>query len=172
MSLRTVVSGSVSGVLLAFAVAPASAQSVQPAKGQSTEQMQKDVAECQSAATQSSGYNPAAPPPVSSAGAPQAGGRARGAAAGAVAVGVGATGGLVGGGPAPHADKRTVRVTLSATDRERFPRPTDNFTDTTSHVPIPRSAGRLLRRVLKLTSAGLARLRCCPLQATPRKLTL
>jgi hypothetical protein len=85
MFLRTVVFGSASGILLAFAAAPASAQSVQPTKGQSTEQMQKDMAECQSAATQSSGYDPAAPPPVSSSGAPQAGGRARGAAAGAVA---------------------------------------------------------------------------------------
>src|SRR5262245_57963896 len=85
MSLRTIVVGGVSGVALAFAVAPASAESVQPTKGQSAEQMQKDVAECQGAATKSSGYDPSAPPPVSSAGAPQAGGRARGAAAGAVA---------------------------------------------------------------------------------------
>jgi len=62
---------------------------VQPTKGQSAEQMQKDVAECQALATQSSGYNPAAPPaPVSSA-PPQVGGRAKGAvvagAAGAAA---------------------------------------------------------------------------------------
>jgi hypothetical protein len=68
-------------------VAAASAQSgaVQPAKGQSAEQMQKDVAECQGLAAQSSGYDPAAPPaPVASA-PPEVGGRARGAAVGAAA---------------------------------------------------------------------------------------
>src|SRR5262245_65776220 len=85
MSLRTIAVGTVTGAVLAFAVAPASAQSVQPAKGQSADQMQKDMAECQGAATKSSGYDPAASPPVSSPGAPQAGGRARGGVAGAPA---------------------------------------------------------------------------------------
>jgi hypothetical protein len=72
-----------------FATASAQAGGVQPTKGQSPEQMQKDVAECQALATQSSGFNPsAAPAPVASA-PPQVGGRAKGAvvagAAGAAA---------------------------------------------------------------------------------------
>src|SRR5512139_220944 len=54
---------------------------VTPTKGQSAEQMQKDIGECQAIATQSSGFNPSAPPPVSSAPA-QAGGRVKGAAKG------------------------------------------------------------------------------------------
>jgi hypothetical protein len=67
--------------------ADASAQTVnvKPAKGQSTEQMQKDMAECQGLATQSTGYNPAAAQPSSSTAATQRGGRLRGAATGAVA---------------------------------------------------------------------------------------
>ena len=43
--------------------ASAQAVNVKPAKGQSTEQMQKDMAECQGLATQSTGYNPAAAQP-------------------------------------------------------------------------------------------------------------
>ena len=67
--------------------ADASAQTadVQPAKDQSAEQMQKDMADCQAAAKQSTGYDPAAPPPSASSETPHVGGRARGAAAGAVA---------------------------------------------------------------------------------------
>src|SRR5262245_42135345 len=85
MSPRSVAFRILPGVVLAFAVAPALAESVQPTKGQSSDQMQKDVAECRGAATQSSGYDPSAPPPVSSTPPPAKGGRARGAAAGAVA---------------------------------------------------------------------------------------
>src|SRR4029453_9580728 len=59
-------------------------QSIQPGKGQSPDQMQKDVAECQSIAQQSSGYNPAqASGQAASPPSKQRGGRARGAAAGA-----------------------------------------------------------------------------------------
>jgi hypothetical protein len=77
--------------------ATAYASGVTPAKGQSPEQTQKDVAECQALATQSSGFNPAAaPPPVASA-PPQVGGRVKGAAKGAAAgrVAAGASGGEV-----------------------------------------------------------------------------
>jgi hypothetical protein len=70
---------------VALAAATADAEQVQALKGQSAEQTQKEIAECQATATQTSGYNPAAPPPVSSAGAPQAGGRVPGDAAGAAA---------------------------------------------------------------------------------------
>jgi len=64
----------------------ASAQDVNvtPAKGQSPEQMQKDMAECQGLAMQSTGYSPAAPPSNSTA-TTQRGGRLRGATTGAVA---------------------------------------------------------------------------------------
>ena len=83
--------------LACLVAAPALAGSVTPTKGQSAEQMQKDIAECQSVATQSSGYNPAAQPPPAAAAPPQVGGRARGAAvAGAAgAVAAGARGGEV-----------------------------------------------------------------------------
>ena len=64
--------------------ASAQAAGVTPTKGQSAEQQQKDIAECQSLATQSSGFHPTAPPPVASA-PPQAGGRLKGAAKGAAA---------------------------------------------------------------------------------------
>ena len=72
-----------------FVTASAQAGGVQPTKGQSAEQTQKDVAECQALAAQSSGFDPsAAPAPVASA-PPQVGGRAKGAvvagAAGAAA---------------------------------------------------------------------------------------
>ncbi|HEY7461071.1 MAG TPA: hypothetical protein VIC59_04275 [Gemmatimonadota bacterium] len=69
--------------------APALAQevTVQPAKGQNPELMQKDTGECQAAATKSTGYTPA--PPAAPA-KPEVGARARGAAAGAAAGAVGA----------------------------------------------------------------------------------
>jgi hypothetical protein len=64
------------------------AQAVYPAKGQSPEQQQKDMAECQGWATQQTG-GPAAPPqPVAT------GQGVRGAARGAA---VGAVGGAIGG---------------------------------------------------------------------------
>jgi hypothetical protein len=68
-------------------VVDASAQTVNvtPAKGQSSEQMQRDMAECQGLATQSTGYNPAAAQPSNSTAETQRGGRLRGATTGAVA---------------------------------------------------------------------------------------
>ena len=71
-------------VLLSFAVA-AQAVNVTPAKGQSPEQMQKDIAECQGLATQSTGYSPTTAQPSNSAAATPKGGRLRGATTGAVA---------------------------------------------------------------------------------------
>jgi hypothetical protein len=61
---------------------------VYPAKGQSAEQQQKDVADCKTWATQQTGFDPAKPAPVAAAPAPAPapapkGGRVRGAAAGA-----------------------------------------------------------------------------------------
>src|SRR5262245_19407452 len=64
---------------LAWATAPARAETVQPQKGQSSEQQQQDVSECQASAKQSSGYDPAAPP-VSAAPEEKGGGRVAGAA--------------------------------------------------------------------------------------------
>jgi hypothetical protein len=75
---------SIAFVCLMFA-AVANAESVTPTQGQSAEQTQKDITECQGIAKQSTGVDPAqvsAPPPPS---APEAGGRVRGAAAGAAA---------------------------------------------------------------------------------------
>lgn len=66
-------------------VASAQAVNVKPAKGQGTEQMQKDMAECQGLATQSTGYNPAAAQSSNTTATPQRGGRLRGATTGAVA---------------------------------------------------------------------------------------
>ena|SRR5215207_5858027 len=64
---------------------------VQPAQGQSAEQMQQDMADCQAIAKQSTGYDPSQPPPsTSSPATPQAGGRVRGAAKGALAGAAGA----------------------------------------------------------------------------------
>jgi hypothetical protein len=72
--------------LAAWISSEAAAQSgVQPAQGQSAEQMQKDVAECQSLATQSSGYSPAAPPPSTASDERYVGGRVKGGATGAAA---------------------------------------------------------------------------------------
>jgi hypothetical protein len=77
--------------------ATAYASGVTPAKGQSPEQTQKDISECQALATQSSGFNPAAPPPPVDSAPPQVGGRAKGAAKGAAVgrVAAGASGGEV-----------------------------------------------------------------------------
>ena len=68
-------------------------QAVSPAKGQTPDQQKSDEAECYTSAVQQSGYDPAKPPPATTAQpAPVtgSGGRARGAAAGAA---VGAIGG-------------------------------------------------------------------------------
>ena len=80
--VATLIATSASGVV-------AQAQlSVQPAKGQPPEQVQRDMADCQGLASQQSGYNPSqvAAQPAK----PQVGGRAKGAAAGAAAGAVGA----------------------------------------------------------------------------------
>ena len=81
---------------------------VYPAKGQSPQQQQQDMAQCQGWAMQQSGVNPGAPPPPPSGGGQVAGTAARGAAVGAVGGAIGgnagkgaaigaATGALVGG---------------------------------------------------------------------------
>ena len=77
--------------LLALAIAVtvpqlASAQqtTVQPLQGQSAEQMQQDMAACQSSATQATGYTPSQQP-VAAAPSGPSGKRLKGAAAGAAA---------------------------------------------------------------------------------------
>lgn len=76
-------------VAIAFTIAvpqPLLAQqaTVQPMQGQSPEQVQQDMAACQSAATEATGFSPSQPP-VAAAPAGPSGKRLRGAAAGAVA---------------------------------------------------------------------------------------
>ena len=61
---------------------PAMGETIRPARDQSSEQMQKDTAECSTTASQSSGHNPSAPPAEDER---HVGGRARGAAAGGAA---------------------------------------------------------------------------------------
>jgi hypothetical protein len=84
------------------------AQYVYPARGQSPQQQQQDMAQCQGWAMQQSGVNPGAPPPPSGGGGQVAGTAARGAAVGAVGGAIGgnagkgaaigaATGALIGG---------------------------------------------------------------------------
>jgi hypothetical protein len=76
----------VATVAIWFPIAHAAAQTgVMPARGQTAEQRAKDVAACQSMATQSSGYNPAAPPPAPTGDGPHVGGRVKGGATGAAA---------------------------------------------------------------------------------------
>jgi len=75
------------------------AQAVYPAKGQSPEQQQKDMAECNSWAMQQTG-GPGAPPPQPAATGQGVRGAARGAAVGAAA---GAIGGDAGKGAAAGA---------------------------------------------------------------------
>jgi hypothetical protein len=71
----------VAGTTVCLAL-PAMGQTIRPAQDQSSEQMQKDTAECSTTASQSSGHNPSAPPEEDER---NVGGRARGAAAGAAA---------------------------------------------------------------------------------------
>jgi hypothetical protein len=99
----------VAPVAMAMLSGVALAQSyVYPARGQSPQQQQQDVAQCQAWAMQQSGVNPGAPPPPSGGGGQVAGTAARGAAVGAVGGAIGgnagkgaaigaATGALVGG---------------------------------------------------------------------------
>ncbi|MCX9154640.1 hypothetical protein OPU71_00720 [Niveibacterium sp. 24ML] len=87
---------------------------VYPAKGQSAEQQQKDVAECQAWAKQQTGFDPAKPVAAAPAPAPApSGGRVRGAAAGATVaaitdndVGDAAAVGAVVGASAQRRDRR------------------------------------------------------------------
>lgn len=74
-----------------FTIADARAETtgVQPAQGQSAEQMAKDQSECQASAKQSSGFDPAAPPPADDD-ERHVGGRVKGAAAGGAAGAAGA----------------------------------------------------------------------------------
>jgi hypothetical protein len=60
---------------------------VQPLQGQGAEQMQQDMASCQSAATQATGYSPSQAPVAAASVGPK-GQRLKGAAAGAMAGGV------------------------------------------------------------------------------------
>jgi hypothetical protein len=89
--------------LIIFASSTAAVQAepyVYPAKGQSTEQMEKDKYQCYVWGKQQSGYDPMNPPVASSGQAntaPVVGGAARGAAAGAV---IGAIAGDAGKGAA------------------------------------------------------------------------
>jgi hypothetical protein len=71
----------VAGIIALLAL-PAMGQTIRPAQDQSSEQMQKDQAECSTTASQSTGHNPSAPPAEEER---HVGGRARGAAAGAAA---------------------------------------------------------------------------------------
>ena len=73
-------------------IALAQQSAVQLAQGQSPEQKQKDMVDCQAIAKQSTGYDPAAATQAAAPEEPERGGRVRGAAkaatAGAVAAGV------------------------------------------------------------------------------------
>src|SRR5215475_7169278 len=83
---------SVGVMTLVVGAALAQQPTVQPAQGQSAEQMQRDMGDCQGIAKQSTGYDPAQATTQAAAPAePQRGGRARGAAKGA-AVGAVAAG--------------------------------------------------------------------------------
>jgi hypothetical protein len=66
-------------------IALAQQSAVQLAQGQSAEQQQKDMADCQAIAKQSTGYDPAAPPQAAAPTEPERGGRVRGAAKAATA---------------------------------------------------------------------------------------
>lgn len=90
-----------------------------PQKGQSSQQQQKDQAECHGWALQQSGYNPATatappPPPPPSGGA--VGGAARGAAVGAIG---GAIGGDAGKGAAIGAATGAVFGTMRRNSQNR-----------------------------------------------------
>ena len=67
MKIRSLVAGAAITAIGGFCVSSAQAVEVKPTQGQSEGQMTQDIAECQALATQSSGYNPGAPPAVSSA---------------------------------------------------------------------------------------------------------
>lgn len=94
---------------------PAAAQipAATPMKGQDAAQTATDQSQCQSAATQASGYVPGTPPPPSTAATGPTGNRAKGAAMGAVAgeaisddAGKGAAAGVVAGGVANRSQRR------------------------------------------------------------------
>jgi hypothetical protein len=95
----------------------AQGQMIYPAKGQSTEQQNKDKGECHVWAVQQSGFDPAnaqaAPPPAQQ----QPGGeRVRGAAKGAA---VGAVGGAIGGDAGKGAAAGAAAGTVVAGSRKR-----------------------------------------------------
>jgi hypothetical protein len=95
MKDRKLVIGILSAAACFILNAAAHAGGVTPTKGQSPEQMQKDITECQAAATQTTGFNPSAPPPPAAEPDAKAGGRVKGAAKGAA---VGAVAANVRGG--------------------------------------------------------------------------
>lgn len=110
-------------LITALALGGASAAMAQtyvyPAKGQSAEQQQKDVADCKTWATQQTGFDPSKPAPVAAASAPAPapapkGGRVRGAAAGATVAAItdndvgdaAAVGAIVGGSSQRRAQRQ------------------------------------------------------------------
>jgi hypothetical protein len=91
-SITRALTGLILPVLLwaGSAIAQGAAMHVYPANGQSQAQQEKDLAECRTIATQSTGYDPAnaqaaAQPQATAPNSKPAGGRARGAARGALA---------------------------------------------------------------------------------------
>src|SRR5881628_3886345 len=92
MAMRVILGIGVAGVLIATS-AWGQQLYIYPQRGQSFDQQAVDKAECERWATQQTGYNPGAPLPPPTAGAPQ-GGMFRGAAGGAA---LGAVGGAIGG---------------------------------------------------------------------------
>jgi hypothetical protein len=93
MTTDRIVTGSSAAAALAAAVllgagltgTVAWAVTLVPLKGQTAEQMATDQQECAAQASGQTGYNPAAPPPATSAAQPQRGQRLAGAARGAAA---------------------------------------------------------------------------------------
>ena len=87
---------------------PPPQQTVSPTQGQSPDQQARDETDCWSSAAQTSGFDPNAPPPVTTSPAPVtgSGSRAAGAAGGAIIggaagnAGAGAAAGAVAGGVA------------------------------------------------------------------------
>lgn len=77
----------ITGLAVLVPCALAQQATVQPLQGQSPEQMQQDIASCQGAATQATGYSPSQASGSAAPAAPS-GKRLKGAAAGAVAGGV------------------------------------------------------------------------------------
>jgi len=112
-------------VLAALLCDSALAQAIYPAKGQSAQQQQADMQQCQGWAVQQSGANPGAPPPPTGPTGQGARGAARGAAVGAVAGGIGgdagkgaaagAAAGAMVGGMQRRQDRRAAQASQANT---------------------------------------------------------